>query len=253
MASNRKLNVDITTGVGTFSFPKVFPSKAAIRKDGTPSYEIQILFPKTDKDSVRALLKAIKEVGESEWGDKWRQVNNPLRDGDKEKDELTEDGSTKEEKYPERLGHYFLNARSSRPVAVVDRSRVPITDEEALYGGVKGRLNVSFYPYSKQGNHGVAASLNGVQFIAGGEPFGGGRPAVESMFDMLDDDELYEYDSLDEANESDELDELDDAPVAPVKKKAPAKKPAPAKKKAPAKAVEEEDDFDLDDLDDLDG
>lgn len=239
MAPSAK-RVSLTTGVGILSFPRVFPTTAGKKDDGTPSYDIQILIPKSDKDSVRAILRAIKEVGEDKWGDKWKSVRTPLRDGDKEREELTEDGSTKGEKYPERLGHYFLNARSTKPVTVVDRKRVPITNPDDLYGGCKGKVAVTFYPYSMSGNHGVGVGLDGVQKIADGESFGtGGRPTVESMFDLLEDDD-------------DDLDiEEDEAPV----KKAPAKKTAAKKAAAKKKAepVDEDDEDDLyGDLDDLD-
>lgn len=246
MADANRVTVDITTGIGTISFPRVFKETAGKKDDGTPSYDCQILIPKTDRESVRALLLAIKKVGEAKWGDKWKQVRTPLRDGDKEKDELTEDGSTKGEKYPERLGHYFLNARSTKPVGVYDRQRSPITDPDEVYGGMKGKINVTFYPYSSSGNHGVGAALNGVQKISNGEPFGGGKPSVESMFDMLDDDEDL---GLDE----DEI--IEDEAPAPAKKAAAKKAPAKraAKKPEPETVDLDDDEDDLyADLDDED-
>lgn len=243
MAEKRK-TVDLTTGIGTLSFPRIFPDTKDTKDDGTDSYNIQILIPKTQREDARALLKAIKEVGEGKWGDKWKQVRNPLRDGDKEADELTEDGSTKGEKYPERLGCYFLNARSSKPVGVYDRSRTPITNSDDVYGGCKGKIAISFYPYSVSGNHGIGVGLNGVQKIADGESFGNARPSVESMFDMLEDED-------DDDLDTDEVDE-DEAP-APVKKaparavKAPTKRPA--KKAVPVEDLDDED-VDDDEIDD---
>jgi cell division septation protein DedD len=146
-----------------------------------------------------------------------------------------------------------MNARSTRPVAVVDRTRNPITEPSDLYGGSKGKINVTFYPYSTNGNHGIGVALNGVQKISEGEAFGASAPAVESMFDMLDDDDL-DTDDLDVTE-----DEVEETP-APAKK-APAKKAAakrPAKKAAAKPEPEPEDDEvdedeeDLyDDLDDI--
>ena len=234
MAGQKNHTVDLTTSIGVMSFPLVFKNTARKRDDGKLSYEVQLLIPKKDKAGARAILAAIKEVGEAKWGAKWKQVRNPLRDGDREADELTEDGSTKGEKYPERLGHYFINARSTRPVGVVDRERTPITEEDEIYSGCRGRLSVSFYPYSNNGNHGVGVGLNGVQKVADGEPLGGGgKPSIESMFDILDDE--------------DDLD-LDEEPVAKKATK-PAKKTA--KKTAKSKVVDlDDDDLDDDDLDD---
>lgn len=253
MADKNKVTVDLTTGIGTLSFPHLFASNANKNDKGETVYDIQIIIPKSQREDAREILKAIKTVGEAKWGANWKKVRTPLRDGDAEKDELTEDGSTKGDKYPERLGCYFLNARSTKPVGVFDRQRTPITDPDAIYGGCKGKIAVTFYPYSTSGNHGIGVGLNGVQKIADGEAFGGGRPSVESMFDMLDDD--------DDLGLDDDLDtevEVDEEPEPPKRaaKKAPAKKAAAAKKKAkpaPEPEPEEDDEDDLyDDLDDLD-
>lgn len=184
-----KKTVQMTTGVGTLSFPKVFKETASVGKDGKKTYEIQIIISKKDKKSIKEILEALRVVGEAKWGDRWKGVNSPLRDGDKEKDELAEDGKTKGEKYPERLGCFFLNARSTRPVGVYDRDNVLIDDSNEIYGGAKGKIAVEFFPYSKEGNTGIAASLLGVQKTGDGESFGASAPDVASMFTPLGDDE----------------------------------------------------------------
>lgn len=253
MADSTRVTVDVTTGIGTLSFPHVFTNTKSKNDKGEDVYDIQFIIPKTQREDVRAMLLAIKKVGEAKWGANWKKVRTPLRDGDAEKDELTEDGSTKGDKYPERLGCYFLNARSTKPVGVYDRQRNPIVDSEQVYGGCKGKIAVTFYPYSTSGNHGIGVGLNGVQKIADGESFGGGRPSVESMFDMLDDD--------DDLGLDDDLDP--DAPEeeptpAPAKKaaakRAPAKKAAARKPKPEPEPIDmDEDETDLyDDLDDDD-
>lgn len=260
MADKNRVTRDITTGIGTLSFPHVFASTKVKNDKGEDSYDIQIIIPKSQRDDIRALIKAIKEVGEAKWGERWKSVRNPLRDGDREKDELTEDGVTKGEKYPERLGCYFLNARSSKPVGVVGRDRSPIENPDEVYGGCKGKIAVTFYPYSQQGNHGIGAGLNGVQKIADGEPFGTARPSVESMFDLLDDDDDLGLDDVDDVDEMDDLDEIEEEPTPPKRpakkaaaKKAPAKK-APAKRAAarPEPEIDEDEEDLYDDLDDLD-
>jgi hypothetical protein len=249
MANADKVTVDLTTGIGTLSFPRLFPSTAQEKKDGTKSYEVQIIIPKSQREDILAILRAAKTVGEAKWGDKWKQVRQPLRDGDKEKDELTEDGTTKGEKYPERLGCYFLNARSTKPIAVVGRDRSPITEPSDVYGGCKGKIAVNFYAYSKEGNHGIGAGLNGVQKIADGEPFGGGAPAVESMFDLLADEDIDDVD-LDDVGDVDE--EPTPPPAKKAAKKAPAKKAAKkAAKPEPEPEVDEDEDDLYDDLDDI--
>jgi len=227
MAGTDIKRVDLTTGIGILSFPHVFASTKSKNDKDEDVYDIQFIIPKSQREDVVAILKAGKEVGEAKWGANWKKVRTPLRDGDKEKDELTEDGSTKGEKYPERLGCYFMNARSTKPVGVFDRQRVPIENPDDLYGGCKGKIAVTFYPYSTSGNNGVGVGLNGVQKIADGESFGNARPSVESMFDMLDDDEDLG------------LDEEPEETPAPAKK---AAKKAPAKKAAKKAAAPEPDD-----------
>lgn len=210
---NNRVTKDVKTPVGVLSFPRLFPDTVGKKDDGTPSYEVQILIPKTDKAGLRSLLAAIKEVGVAQWGeDNWKKVRQPLRDGDAEAGDLTDDGSTKGDKYPERLGHYFLNARSTKPVTVVDRSLNPIHESSEVYGGCKGVAHLTFYPYAVSGNSGIGVALNGVQKISDGEPFGGGRPSVESMFDMI------------EADDDDDLDDADEAPAKPAKKGKKGKK-----------------------------
>lgn len=194
MAGNQKVTKDITTPVGRLSWPHLSKAQAKANKndDEQAIYDVQILIPKSDKAGIKSLLTAIKIVGEAKWGPQWTKVRSPLRDGDAEAGEFTEDGSTKGQKYPERLGHYFINARSRRPVMVVDRERTPILDDEVeneIYGGVYAKANLSFYPYSNSGNHGIGCGLNGVQKVKDGESFGGGPASVESMFDVLDEDE----------------------------------------------------------------
>src|SRR5689334_21850466 len=105
-AKAKSLTVDITTGIGILCFPHLSKTAAENNKNdkGEPRYDIQILIPKSNREDAKAIFKAIKEVGEAKWGDKWKSVRNPLRDGDKEADDMTDDGQTKGEKYPERLG-----------------------------------------------------------------------------------------------------------------------------------------------------
>ena len=251
-AKQNKVTVDLTTGIGTLSFPHLFAETKSTNDKGETVYDCQLLIPKSNREDAKAILAAIKTVGEAKWGANWKKVRTPLRDGDKEKDELTEDGSTKGDKYPERLGHYFINARSTKPVGVFDRGRSPILDHSDLYSGCKVKIAVTFYPYSVSGNHGVGVGLNGVQKIADGTPIGGGgKPAVESMFDLIDEDDDLGLDEDDlDADLGDEEVEAP-APAKKAAKKAPAKKAAAKKAAAPVEVDEDEDDL-LDDLDDLD-
>lgn len=217
--------VDMTTGVGRVSFPRLFLQTKGTKDDGSDVYDLMLMIPKDQREDLKAIVRAIKEVGMAKWGANYTKFGLPLRDADKEADDLTDDGkTTKGEKYPERLGHYFMNCRSSKPVAVVGRDRSPIVNPDDLYGGCYAKVNVTFYPYNTKGNQGIAAGLNGVQFIRDGEPLGAGAKTVDSMFDLLDDE--------DDAGLDSGLDGLDDE----VGEEAVEETPAPAKKAAAKKA-----------------
>lgn len=251
MAQNAE-KVSLTTGEGILSFPVLFKPEVNAQS-GKEEYSVQFIIPKTDRESVRAIMAAIKQVGQAKWGDNWSKVRKPLRDGDKEAGNIAEDGKTYGEKYPERLGCVFFNAKTQRPVGIYDRQRNLITDPSEIYSGCKAKVAIEFYAYSKSGNSGIGIGLNGVQKIGNGEMIGGGgKPSVESMFDMLDDEDS---DGLDDEYESyDEPDEVEEEPPA---RKAPAKKAAAKKAPAKRKPVEEieveDDEADLvDEYDDLD-
>jgi len=196
MAQNTKSkSVDVKTGIGTLSFPKVFEETKVKNDKGEYEYSAQIIIPKSDKKTLKAIMSAIKEVGESKWGEgRWQKVRTPLRDGDAEKDNMDDNGVSYGEKYPERLGCYFINARSKKPIGIVDRDLTPIVDSGKLYAGCKVKMHLSFYAYASNGNSGIGAGLNGIQFVADGDSLGGGRPSVDSMFDELDESDDFGLD-----------------------------------------------------------
>ena len=237
----------LTTGVGTCSFPHLFPATIRKRDDGSEGYEVQIIIPKSDRAACRALLTAVKEVGEEQWGANWKGVKNALHDGDREKNKITGDGTTAGERYPERANSFFFTARTKFPIAVVDRQRNLITDPGAVYAGCKIKLAVDVYAYSNQ-SQGIGFGLNGVQFVADGEPLGGGgKPAVETMFDVLDDEELDE-DSFEDDEYEDDEPEPEPKPRARRTRAAAAKPAATRRRRKPEPEPEPEDDED--DLDD---
>lgn len=258
MAGNTE-KITLTTGEGTLSFPNLFKPEVN-KQSGKEEYSVQFIIPKTERETIRAIMAAIKKTAEAKWGANWKQIaRNPLRDGDREKGNIGEDGKTYEEKYPERLGAVFFNAKSQRPVGIYDRTRNVITDESEIYSGAKGKVAIEFYTYTKQGNSGVGIGLNGVQKIGNGEQIGGGgKPSVESMFDLLDDEDDLGLDDEFEIEEDEVEEEPEEKPArrAPAKKtaakKAPAKKAAPAKRKVEEIEVEEDEDDLMDEFDDLD-
>lgn len=195
------MSTSVTTGEIRFSFPNILTPRE--NDKGEKKYDTTILIPKSDKETVKKIKKAIKaaaEIGAStKYGGKTpKNLKTPLRDGDTEKD-LDE--------YPEFEGHWFLSARSNRKPGAVDEDLEVILDPEKFYGGAYGRIQMNFYPYNFEGKKGVAAGLENAQFLRDGARFGGDgsspadpRKAFDDGFvpTNSDDDDDYDDDEDDE-------------------------------------------------------
>lgn len=164
----------------THVFNKYTPEGNA--EDG--KYMTNVLIPKGEKETIKALqdaIEAAKKAGIiSKWGGKEpKKLDMPLRDGDEKDDENYAD-------------HLFVNAKSNTRPGIVDKNKVPVVDEEEVYSGVWAIISVSFYAYDKNGNRGVACGLNNIMKFKDDERFGG-RVSAESDFadiDTEDDDDL---------------------------------------------------------------
>lgn len=182
-------SVKVTTGKVRLSFPNLFKARKA-EENQEPKFSVEILIPKTDTKTVDKIRKAQNAAANSEKGrkalgdivpvygsDKFnaKKFNDTLRDGD---DEDEQDGR------PERAGHWFMNVRSSEQYKpnVVNKDLDRITDQSEVYGGVFGRVSMSAYAYSTQGNKGVSFGLNSVMILGYGEPLGAAREKVEDAF-----------------------------------------------------------------------
>ena len=145
-------------------------------------YMTNVLIPKSETETIKALERAIEHAKTAGVASKWegtlpKKLELPLRDGDEREDE-------------EYAAHLFVNAKSSTRPGLVDRNRVPIVDEEELYSGVWAIVSVTFYPYNAAGKKGVACGLNNVMKFKDGERMGGRMSADADFADVrLDDDE----------------------------------------------------------------
>lgn len=145
-------------------------------KPQEPKYGVTAFFPK-NHPQIDEIKKTIRDAVKAKWGDKppaglW----NPLRDGDN--DQYTQDLYA---------GCYFLNARNTRAVAVVDANVAPMPKEDydgddAKWGsGDYGNIFVDAFGFDTV-LKGVSLSLQGVQFVRKGERILGSRKAVDQMF-----------------------------------------------------------------------
>jgi len=162
----------VITGKVRMSYVNVF------EMNDKGKYSVCLLIPKGDKDTLAKVKAAIESVktdpkAATTWGGKWlASFKSPLRDGDTERDLA---------KNPEYKGHYFINCNSGQKPDVVDTALNPILDKSEVYSGCFGRASVNFYPFSVDGNKGIAAGLNNVQKLGDGERLGGGSRASDDF------------------------------------------------------------------------
>lgn len=140
-------------------------------------YMTNILIPKEETETVKAINKAIEHARKAgivgKWGGKEpKKLDLPLRDGDDKDDEVYE-------------GHYYLNAKCSTRPGVVDKNKAPIVDEDEVYSGCWAVMSVTFYAYDASGNRGVACGLNNVMKYKDDERLGG-RVSADSDFADVD-------------------------------------------------------------------
>lgn len=167
-----------------FSFAHVFEPKA-IAPGQEERYSVSILISKQDKKMVQKIKDAIEaalEEGKStKFGGKVpARYKNPLRDGDVERPD--------DEAYE---GFYFINANNTRKPEIIDGNLDEIMDRSEFYSGCWGRVSINFFPYNFENtSKGVGASLNNIQKLKDGDPFGAVTASAASEFADEDEDDL---------------------------------------------------------------
>ena len=164
--------IKVVTGKVRFSYAHVFTPQAS-QEGGTPKYSVSIIIPKSDKETVEKINKAIeqaKEENKAVWGGTVpKGLKGGLRDGDEEKDD------------PAYANSYFINANSSQKPGVVDADLNAILDQSEFYSGCLGRASISFFAYNSNGSKGVGCGLNNVQKLEDGEKLGGASSASDDF------------------------------------------------------------------------
>lgn len=149
---------------------------------GDPKYSASLIIDKSDTktiDAINAAVEAAVQRGVAKFGSGFEKgtLKRPLRDGDAERDDEAYSGA------------YFVNANSKIAPKIVDRDLQPIFDPDEVYSGCYVRLSLTFYPFSANGNKGVACGLGNVQKIKDGEHLGGRSSAEQDFATGLDDDD----------------------------------------------------------------
>lgn len=167
MMTPKVIGTKVVFGPCRLSYVYVFEKYNPENKPDGGKYMASVLIPKTEKQTLAAVRKAIEEARREavvkKWGGKEpKKIDLPLRDGD-----------DREKDIEDYEGHFYLNAKTSTRPGLVGKDRQPITDEEEIYSGVWAYVSVSFFGYSASGNTGVGCGLNNIMKFKDGDRMGG--------------------------------------------------------------------------------
>lgn len=171
------MSTKVITGLETrLSYANIW--EAVSVDGGEPKYSVSVMIPKSDKETLSAIKKAMQdalEEGKDKFGGEIpnpEKLKLPLRDGDEKKDERYQ-------------GYYYLNASSKNAPQIVDRNVNPILDRNEVYSGCYARVSLNFYAFNTKGSKGIAVSLGNIQKVKDGESFSS-RSTPADDFTVLD-------------------------------------------------------------------
>lgn len=200
-------NVEVKLTNVRLSFAHIFRAKKnSSDPEATPKFQASFLIDKSTKEGKRNIARmeeAIEEAMRKKWGDNPPRLKADkicLRDGD-------------DEDWNGYEGCMYVSANNVRRPTIVDRDRSPLTEEDGKpYSGCYVNAIVRVWAQDNQHGKRVNASLEGIQFVKDGEPFGP-PPLSEDAFDDLGDDEDDEDDRpRKKRRRDDDDDDEDDRP-----------------------------------------
>ena len=173
MENKKFTSTKVVTGTVRLSYANVWEPVSI--NGGTPKYSVSLIIPKDDKETIDKINAAIDnaiQAGVGKFGGKIPprgSLKLPLRDGDTERDD---------EAYQNA---FFINANSTTPPQIVDRTVQPIFERSEVYSGCYARVSINFYAFNSNGNRGVACGLGNIQKVRDGEPLGGKTSAAQDF------------------------------------------------------------------------
>lgn len=175
----------VVFGPCRLSYTHVFEKHSFDGKPENAKYSTNILIPKSEKGTVKAIRDAIEAAKQSAIVSKWqgkcpKDLKSPLMDGDDRDDDVY-------------AGHWYLNAKCSTRPGIVDRNRAPIVDEEEIYSGVWAIVSVTFFGFNMNVNKGLSCGLNNIMKFKDDEHLGG-RVSADRDFNDIDYDDISEDD-----------------------------------------------------------
>lgn len=170
---------------------------SALEEGQTPKYgadfiigkDTKIVIVNEDKSRTSSTMRQVMlTVANEAWKGKGEDVLADLeaskkcfRNGDRR---VNKSG----EIYDGYEGNTYVTAKSTVRPTVLGRRKEPITEADGkIYSGCYVNAIISIYANTVPKKKGVFAGLEGVQFVADGEAFGGGGPAKEDDFADLGD------------------------------------------------------------------
>lgn len=207
-------NIHLITGKGRFNYPYVFKPREE-EDDKGARYTVDFLISKKDRETVKALRKAIWDaiVANKEFLKIKRDLNDlddlpesfkyPLKDGDR-KDNAGE----------EYEGCFYITPWSKDKPGIVGPGVRPIEDPQEFYSGCYGRISISIGTFDYKGKRGLSIFLNNIQKLADGDRLDNRRSAFQ---DFDDGHGEYDDDDFDKPKKKKSYDDDDD--YRPAKKK----------------------------------
>jgi len=155
------------------SFPHLFQARA-VQAGDDPKFGAAFLIPK-NHPMLPTLQAAIKQEKANKWGANIpATASSTLYDGDTD---------PKYNTVADNHGCMILNTSSAQdqPPVLVDVNLQKVINPATFYAGCYVNADIGVYGYDKGVSKGIAAGLNGVQFVQDGERLDS-RPSAEDMF-----------------------------------------------------------------------
>ena len=162
----------ITIMGARLSYPHLFQPRQ-VDPNSPPKYGCVLLIPK-DSPVIGQLQKAADAEAGARWGANKPASLKPLPLHDC----ATHPSYSNQ---PELHGYMALSANAKDKPFTVDQNVQPSLNQGMFYAGCFVNADVGIFAYDAPMSKGIAAGLNGVQFVVDGERIDG-RPSVDSMF-----------------------------------------------------------------------
>ena len=173
--------IKFVVGPCRLSYVNIFEPAPPMNPGDDPVRQVSLLFPKSDAKSIgllnqnfQAIAKQALELGEFKTAS---GMHVPLRDGDAEADA--------DRRGDEYRGFIFCNAKSWRPVGVVNGQNQPIIDPDELYSGCWANVQIAFKTFNVRGKFGIRVEINLIQKVRDDERFDG-MDKAEDVFQVID-------------------------------------------------------------------